>query len=487
MKILLIHPPDSRVSIAPGRFEPLALEVLAACVPGHDVRIIDLRIDNLRELDSQLTSFRPAVAGITANNTIHVNSAKMVINHIFRRHANVSVVVGGFHATMMPGDFRIPGVHAIFLGWAEKSFPAYINALEKGKGLDHIHGLEILKNGETQLHNKALWDLKPSDIPFPRRDLIMKYYRRYRSDMGFRTALVNTTRGCPHRCSFCGVWQVSEGHFLLRDPEDVFKEIADLPADVHRVFFADDNTFINTRNANRLCELILDAGIRKKYSGYCRSDTIYNHPELMRAWRKAGLDNLCVGFEGTESDRLNDLNKKNSEENNARAAIILNEMEIPFRPHFLIEPSFVKEDFKRIIHYVEQHKLKSPIFPIMTPIPGTQYYSEVKEKIILDYDYFDFAHSTTATLLAPKEFYQLWIDLYTRSYPVGKNLKLCMMNKLSKVIGDKNRNIKYSYLNLVNLFILRLFGVFLRVKIIRHIQSLASVEQSTAKFSSFFL
>jgi hypothetical protein len=99
----------------------------------------------------------------------------------------------------------------------------------------------------------------------------------------------------------------------------------------------------------------------------------------------------------------------------------------------------------------------------------------VKEKIILDYDYFDFAHSTTATRLATKEFYQLWIDLYTRSYPVGKNLKLCMMNKLSKVIGDKNRHIKYSYLNLVNLFMLRLFGIFLRVKIIRHIQSLASV------------
>lgn len=475
MKILLIHPPDSKVSIAPGRFEPLALEVLAACLPGQEVRIIDMRIENFRELDSQLSSFKPAVAGITVNNAIHVNSAKWVISHIAGRNSDVSIAVGGFHATMMSEDFRIPGVHAIFLGWAEKSFPAYITAMENGKSFDHIPGIEILKNGETQFRNKGSWDLKPSDIPFPRRDLIMKYYRRYKSDMGFRTALVNTTRGCPHRCSFCGVWQVSEGHFLLRKPEDVFKEIADLPDDVHRVFFADDNTFINVKNAGRLCELILDAKIRKKYSGYCRSDTINNHPELMRAWRKAGLDNLCVGFEATESNRLNDLNKRNSEESNAGAAGILNEIGIPFRPHFLIEPSFLKEDFRRIMDYVQKLKLKSPIFPILTPIPGTQYYSDVKEKIILDYDYFDFAHATMATRLSPKEFYQSWIDLYTRSYPVGKNLKLYILNKLSKIAGDKNGRTKYAYLNPVNLFMLRLFGLFLWLKIIRHRQSLARV------------
>jgi hypothetical protein len=55
MRILLIHPPDSKASLAPGRFEPLGLEVLAAVVPDHDVRILDLRIDDFKELDHQLT------------------------------------------------------------------------------------------------------------------------------------------------------------------------------------------------------------------------------------------------------------------------------------------------------------------------------------------------------------------------------------------------------------------------------------------------
>jgi hopanoid C-3 methylase len=475
MKILLIHPPDSKVSIAPGRFEPLALEVLAACVPLHEVRILDLRIDKFRELDNQLTTFKPAVAGITVNNAIHCNPAKKVIGDIVTNHPSVKVIVGGFHAAMMPEDFRIPGISAIFSGWAEKSFPEYIDSLENNNSLESVRGIEVLENGRTLFRNPAAWDLEPSDIPYPRRDLVYKYYKKYRSDTGFKTALVNTTRGCPYRCSFCGVWQVAGGHFLIRPPEHVFNEISEIPSNIHRVFFADDNTFINPANAAGLYKLIRESGIRKKYSGYCRSDTIIRYPELMHDWKEIGLDNLCVGFEGTDNTSLQQFNKKNEEVNNARAAQILNDIGIPFRPHFLIEPTFTGEDFRRIFEYVQHHKLKSPIYPILTPIPGTAYYNEVKDQIILGYDYFDYAHSTMKTTLPPKEFYALWVRLYTHSYPLLKNFKNFFLNKLSGLSGNISGKRKYAYLNLVNLLMLQLFGILLKKKIMRHIIYLEQV------------
>ncbi len=472
MKILLIHPPNSKVSIAPGRFEPLALEVLAACVPGHDVRIIDLRFDGLKTLDFQLNSFQPHVAGITVNNTIHVNLAKKIINHIVLSYPEVKLIVGGFHATMMPQEFRIPGVHAIFLGWAEKSFPQYIEANGDFVLLREIDGIEILNKGQVQFRNQGKWNLEASDVPYPRRDLIRKYQKRYRSDMGFRTALINTTRGCPNRCTFCGVWQVAKGHFVLRNPEDVYKEIADLPSYIHRVFFADDNTFIDPENAKKLCHMIRDGKIHKKYSGYCRSDTIVQNPDLMKEWREIGLDNLCVGFEVTNSERLNDLNKRNSEENNVKAAQILNDLGVPFRPHFLIEPSFIKEDFDKLINYVRLNRLKSPIFPILTPIPGTVYYKEVMDKIMVDYDCFDYAHSTVPTALGLKDFYKYWVGLYYKSYSIEKNLRYFFISTFSKLIGNISLQKKYSNLKLINLLMLRLFGLYLHLKIIRHYKSM---------------
>jgi radical SAM superfamily enzyme YgiQ (UPF0313 family) len=333
---------------------------------------------------------------------------------------------------MLPDDFHIPGIHAIFLGWAEKSFPEYIDSLENGKSFDKIQGIEILEQGKLKVRNEVGGNLKASDIPYPRRDLIKKYQKKYRSDMKFRTSLVNTTRGCSYRCSFCGVWQASGGQFIIRDPENVFYEISGLPGFIHRVFFADDNTFLNPDNAGKLCSLIREAKILKKYSGYCRSDTITRYPELMREWREIGLDNLCVGFETTDSDHLDELNKKNTTSNNEQAARILNEIGVPFRPHFLVEPTFKKEDFDRIEQYVEKNHLRSPIFPILTPIPGTKYYFQVKSDIYLNYDYFDFAHAVVPTAMAPADFYRSWINLYFKSYPVGKNLKHFLLKTFCK-------------------------------------------------------
>lgn len=472
MRILLIHPPNSRSSVAPGRFEPLGLEVLAALVPDHEVRILDLRIDGFRELDHQIATFHPALAGISVNNSIHASQARRVIGYLHDHYPHIIQVVGGHHVTLVPEDFHIPGIKAIFRGWAEKSFPAFIKAWDEGKSPDSIQGIELLDRGEVRIHNEMAHDLKASDLPFPRRDLIKKYIKSYHSDMGFRTSLVNTTRGCTYRCSFCCVWQAAGGQFIIRNPEDVFHEIANLPGFIPWVFFADDNTFLNPDNALRLCRMIKGAKIRKKYSGYCRSDTITRYPEMMREWRSIGLENLCVGFETISDNHLGELNKKNTLANNEKAARILNDIGIPFRPHFLVDPAFEKEDFSRIMCYIRKNQLKSPIFPILTPIPGTTYFSEVKHTIILGYEFFDFAHAVVPTRMPSRDFYRSWMNLYFRSYPIWKNMRYFVMKTIAKMNDNKDLQKKYYHIRLLNLFILRMVGVYLFFKFVRHYRSL---------------
>jgi len=484
MRILLIHPPDNRFSIAPGRLEPLGLEVLAACLPGHDVQIIDLRIDGIRELDRQLSVFRPGVAGLTVNNTINVIAARSVLDHIRTRHPEVALIVGGHHPTMIPSDFHIPSVDYIFLGWAEKSLPAFLEALENSGDLSLIDGIEILEKGRLLMRREIGSDLKASEIPFPRRDLVQKYLNRYRSDMFRLTGLVNTTRGCANRCSFCSVWQSSGEKVIIRPPEDVFREIASLPKNYTHVFFADDNSFINPDNHHRLYELISSNGIKKKYSGYCRSDTIVKNPDLMAAWKSIGLENLCVGFEGTDNSGIEEYNKKNMVENNEEAARILNKLKIPFRPHFLISPSFGQTDFDRIREYVHRIRLDSPIFPILTPIPGTGSYKEVQGQIILDYNYFDFAHSVLPTKMPVREFYKAWVRLYMSCYSATLNIGRFLRKNYGLLIRNKQMSEYNHHMRLKNLFILLFVSVFLRYKIKRHIQMLENLEHSYGPFRS---
>lgn len=474
MNILFVHPPDNKNSIAPGRLEPLGLEVLAASVPGHQTRILDLRIDGLRELERQLDSFQPIIVGVSVNNSIHVRQAIKLLHHIRNSHPRITLIVGGHHPTVMPQDFHLPSVDYIFLGWAENSFPSFINCLCENRLPEQIPGLEILEEGKVVSRKENLWNLESSEIPFPSRELVYKYRKRYRSDLGFPTALVNTSRGCGNRCVFCSVWNAADGNLLLRKPEEVFEEIAAIPNNIRRVFFADDNTFIKTDHAAKLCHLIRDAGIKKKYSGYCRSDTIVKHPGLMQEWKNIGLDNLCVGMEATDDVLLAKFNKKNEIGTNEEAARILNEIGIPFRPHFLIDPSFEHADFARIEAYVQKLRLKSPIFPILTPIPGSPYYEAMKKHIILDYDYFDYAHAVTPTRLDPAIFYKKWKRLFTKSYPIVRSL-LCYFRKQ---IGRLTRNqsmVKENYhYNLLNLFILNVVSIFLTIKMKRHYRALKS-------------
>jgi radical SAM superfamily enzyme YgiQ (UPF0313 family) len=188
----------------------------------------------------------------------------------------------------------------------------------------------------------------------------------------------------------------------------------------------------------------------------------------MQEWKDIGLDNLCVGFEGIDNDRLTLLNKRNTTTNNEAAAKILNEIGIPFRPHFLIEPAFLKDDFRALSDYVDALGLRSPIFPILTPIPGTQYYFEVKDKILLDYDFFDFAHATLPTNLSSRDFYRAWIKLYEKSYPVRKNLKHFFLRNIARISGRGDLVKKHHHLRLVNLLMLRVFGIALYIKLYQH-------------------
>ncbi len=468
MNVLLIHPPDNKNTIAPGRFEPIALEVLAATIPDYETRMLDLRIEGKHALEKALKEFEPRVAGITVNNSVHVKQAYQVISMTKSICPEITLIIGGHHPTMLPSDFHLPEVDFIFLGWAEQSFPEFIHCHSKGLPVDHIPGLEILENGKLRKRKDNNWDLHTSDIPFPDRRLARKYWKRYRSDTGFPTALVNTTRGCNNRCTFCSVWRATNGHFIARSPTDVFEEIAAIPDNIHHVFFADDNTFINTKNATKLCELIKKSRIRKKYYGYCRSDTVIRHPELMQEWKNIGLNNLCVGMESINNEILEVFNKKNSISANEKAATILNDIRIPFRSYFLINPSFEMEDFKKIRNYVRKLNLQSPIFPILTPVPGSIYYDEVKDNITLGYEFFDYAHAVTPTKMAPGKFYKAWIKLFLGSYSLSRNFKCSVRRSFARLIGNKTMEKKNYHYNLICLLALKFVSIFMIAKLKKH-------------------
>jgi hypothetical protein len=62
-------------------------------------------------------------------------------------------------------------------------------------------------------------------------------------------------------------------------------------------------------------------------------------------------------------------------------------------------------------------------YAVLTPLPGTDLYQEVRDQLILhNYDYFDFIHTLLPTTLPLKEFYTEYYDLYIKGIALNKQL-----------------------------------------------------------------
>lgn len=423
MKILLVQPAKPEKALGGEDFhiyEPLALEYLAAGVAGdHDVRILDMRLE--ADLDSVLRGYQPDVVGITSY-TVHVNAVKRLFKQIKAFNTDIVSVVGGHHATVMPEDFYTPYIDVIVTGEGVFSFREIILRLEKKMDLSGIPAAVYVENGPIVIHQGDR-ETDLDALPFPRRDLTAHYRNSYFSEWMRPLASIRTSRGCLFRCRFCALWKLTEGRYVTRKPECILEELGTI--EEKWVFFADDESLLDTKRMRVLADLIQKAGIEKRYFLYGRSDTVAKHPDLIEQWKKVGLERIFVGLEFMRDADLKFLRKGSTAENNKTAVAVLKSLGIDIFPTFIVRPEFGRSDFADLKKYCLDLDLNFIGFPVLTPLPGTDLYNEVKDKLTTsNYDYFDFFHILLPTSLPMRDFYKELKTLYKRSRSLKNRINL---------------------------------------------------------------
>jgi radical SAM superfamily enzyme YgiQ (UPF0313 family) len=138
---------------------------------------------------------------------------------------------------------------------------------------------------------------------------------------------------------------------------------------------------------------------------------------LISQWKEVGLCGVFIGFEKIEDDALASIDKKNSIKNNESALEILRSLDIDVWASFIVDPNYGKEDFERLKSYIIDHRIETPTFSVLTPLPGTPLFGENEEKLTTrDYDLFDIAHAVLTTQLPLKEFYKEYAKLWDTPY-----------------------------------------------------------------------
>ena len=443
MKILLVQPGFGeglgfqQIALV----EPLGLELVAASLRehGHLVDILDLRVE--KKLAEKINKFQPTLVGISCSFAIDVYQTLKIAEAVKKINKDIFVIVGGHHASLSPGDFNQQPIDAVVIGEGEMTAVELAKALEKGQDLGQVRGLAINQEGEQRLTPRRPRLDNLDKLPLPARDILHRYRKSYYLGFQRPIAMIETSRGCPYRCEFCSVWNFYGGAYRAKSPERVVAEITSLREKY--LLFTDDNFLQSIPRAQKIAELLLLKGIRKKITIQARSDSIVNHPEIISLWRKAGLWKIFIGFEKIVDEELSALGKKNTVKNNEEAIRILRAHKIEVCASFIADPQYEKSDFERLRNYIRQWKLYSPSLTIYTPFPGTELFKRLKDKLTTkNWELFDAVHAVLPTKMNLKEFYQEFSKLYKISYP-RLDLGWHGLQALAKSIGQWDSFIQF--------------------------------------------
>ncbi len=423
MRILLVQPApfeDTRVGLENAIWlsEPVALtSVAAAVLPQHEVCILDMRLEDPAALPEALRSFQPDIVGTTAMTT-DAYQAKAVLALARQMAPNALTIIGGHHCTMMPEFYYEDFVDVIVKGEGEECFREICDqwqanllagAAHDTATLAQITGTEIrLPPGDIQVNCKHS-DADINTLPQPARHLIDKYKGQYFYLAAQPMASIFTSRGCSFDCNFCAIWEFYDRRTRYLDATIIVDRMEQ--CDEPFIFFLDDNFLTRVDRLEELCDELERRGVKKYWMTQGRTDFVAKHPDLIERLANNGMMGLLSGYESNNEDALAELRKKNTIDNNTRAAQILRDNGIVSTGIFMVRPDFDEAQFDELYDYILNLGIAVPLVTLLTPLPGTELFRARRSELLTeDWRLYDLLHPVLPTKLPRRRFYEKYLQ-----------------------------------------------------------------------------
>ncbi len=321
MRILLIAPCISDFYSSPKRMSHLGLISLKNHLDkGHTVKILNLYSPKARKrplpkefsylnpylrpntgfffsgynsytkgpglLIKYLEEFRPDIAGISAFTVCYYRDIAEIADSIKTFDANIPVIVGGTGAMAFPGTF-------------EKI--SSIDYIIKGNNLNNIK--DIIENLHSCKNQRIIdsgtgenWEMA-CNIGYTRYPLSFVM-----------------TRGCPNRCSFCSVYDVSGRRFLKSGLDTFQSALKNMDKKRLWINFEDDNISIDREYFDKLLSILIKHGEKSEISLTFMNglDFATLDEYLIQRLKKAGLKYLNLTLASASSYSRAMLNRHQS-------------------------------------------------------------------------------------------------------------------------------------------------------------------------------
>jgi len=361
------------------------------------------------------------------------------------RRVSKPIVFGGFHASLMPeeclsyGDFVIQGD-----GY---SIVALADLLENRKNIDisKIPNLVYKKDGKIQYNRLETKAVKV----VPNFSLVQDYYKLNLNRLLRIPLLVNGSRGCRYRCTFCAIREVYPD-FKHKNKEIIIGDIKSQIKNQHfysrilprTIWITDDNFFSDIQWAKSVLIDLAKEKLSYSIAIQARVDIAWDD-ELLKLLKEAKIGRIYLGIESLYNKSLADFKKDSSlsDITDAVKRIKLSGLDV-YGLFVFGDDEFKKGDGRKVAEFAKKHGLTGILVQPLTPFPGTRLFKQLKaENRILheDWQYYNgkvvFKPKNLTAAELQKEIYDCYTSVYT---PLGLAKYLLCGKKGSKlgVIGE---------------------------------------------------
>lgn len=380
-KVVLVNPNFVTKSITDKFTIPaLGLEYLAANILDLvEVKIINGKVRNLnlKEIMEEINEFKPDIVGISCCFTTGVNFALEIAKE--SKNLGYLIVLGGWHPNFASSEvLKYPFVDVVVRGEGEITFRELI----KNKNLEEIQGISFKSNGNIidNPDRPLINDL--NKLPLPARELRNRdsYFQIFQMPID----AIETSRGCPYKCTFCNIHLFYRGTYRAKSPERVIQElkiIANGKKHIN-VMIVDDNFTSNIKRVEKICDLIIKEGIKVDLTCQSRIDVIKQNPNIIKKMSKAGFWCFFLGIESFSQKALNNIQKKIQFRDIFDAIKILHDNNIVIIGSMLVGSNLDEKegDTDLMIKVVKKLGIDFPLYSVMTPLPGTKFRDTLNEK-----------------------------------------------------------------------------------------------------------
>jgi radical SAM superfamily enzyme YgiQ (UPF0313 family) len=354
----------------------------------------------------------------------HAMLRSLDIADIFRAKGK-AVALGGYMSSLMPEEAK-KHADSVVIGDGEEAFVRMIRDYQAGDLQPfYDHPLEKLTYPTPRyslLSEKKIGDFLP----------------------------VQAGRGCPNSCSFCSVYCLYRNRYLKRDIGEVMRDIGEVKRLGYRKFLLlDDNIYSDKAYLADLCGKI--RGARMKWMSQC-SISVADDPEMLELIAGSGCISLSFGLESISQESLDAMQKGWA--NAGRYAGQIRAVEaagIDVSTEMVVgADGDTLESLGNTADFIVKSRIAVPRFYILTPIPGTDFWHDMKKQgRIVNDDIYSYSGAEAVHMprnMAPDELTAAYWRLYRKVFSIGGILRRTVLRR--RFFRHPLKYLFYLYVNL---------------------------------------